>query len=73
MDDMHNRLSHFLLLFIFTSFSLLGEKSLFDGKTLNGWDGNPLHWSVKDGAIVGENTKENPTKGNTFLIWQDGV
>ena len=26
---------------------------LFDGKTLNGWSGNPAIWSVKDGAIHG--------------------
>src|SRR5262249_33047207 len=32
--------------------------------------GNPKFWSVKDGAIVGQTTKENPTKGNTFLIWR---
>ena len=70
---MQNQLSHSLLLFTLTSFSLFGGKSLFDGKTLDGWDGNPVHWSVKDGAIVGENTKENPTKGNTFLIWKDGI
>ena len=73
MDYMHNKLYLSLLLLLFTSFSLFGEKSLFDGKTLNGWDGNPQHWSVKEGAIVGENTKENPTKGNTFLIWKGGV
>ena len=70
---MHNKLSLSLLLLLFTSFSLFGGKSIFDGKTLDGWDGNPIHWSVKDGAIVGENTKENPTKGNTFLIWKGGV
>ena len=71
MDDMHNKLS-LTLLFLFTAFSLFGGKSLFDGKTLEGWDGNPIHWSVEDGSIVGENTKENPTKGNTFLIWKGG-
>jgi putative heme-binding domain-containing protein len=47
-------------------------KSLFDGKTLTGWDGNAEFWSVKDGEIYGETTKENPTKANTFLIWKDG-
>lgn len=46
--------------------------SLFDGKTLEGWKGNDAFWSVKDGAITGTTTKENPTKGNTFLIWQGG-
>ena len=54
------------------SLTLLGEQSLFNGKDLEGWDGNPIHWSVEDGAIVGVNTKENPTKGNTFLIWKGG-
>lgn len=50
-----------------------GFVSLFDGKTLTGWDGNPKFWSVKDGAIVGQTTKENPTTGNTFLIWKGGM
>lgn len=46
---------------------------LFDGKTLTGWDGDPRFWSVRDGAITGETTKENPTQGNTFLIWRGGT
>ena len=64
----------FITLFLSSllSFTLFGEQSLFNGKDLEGWDGNPLHWSVEDGAIVGMNTKENPTKGNTFLIWKGG-
>lgn len=49
-----------------------GFRPIFDGKTLDGWDGNPKFWRVEDGAIVGETTKENPTKGNTFLIWRRG-
>ncbi len=55
-------------LFIFSYASVHAEKNLFDGKTLKGWDGDPKFWSVKDGAIVGQTTKENPTKGNTFII-----
>ena len=43
-----------------------GFEKIFDGKTLKGWDGNPKFWSVKDGAITGQTTKENPTQGNTF-------
>jgi 3-keto-disaccharide hydrolase len=50
-----------------------GFVQLFDGKTLTGWDGNPKLWSVVDGAIVGRTTPENPTKGNTFLIWRHGL
>jgi hypothetical protein len=50
-----------------------GFKSLFDGKSLDGWDGDPKFWSVEDGAITGRTTKENPTKGNTFVIWAGNV
>jgi hypothetical protein len=49
-----------------------GYTAIFDGKTLEGWDGNPEFWKVEDGAIVGQTTKEKPTKGNTFLIWKKG-
>ena len=50
-----------------------GFEKIFDGKTLKGWDGNPKFWSVKDGAITGQTTKDNPTKGNTFIIWKAGT
>jgi len=49
-----------------------GFQCLFDGKTLNGWEGKSQFWSVRDGAITGQTTKDNPTKGNTFLIWRGG-
>lgn len=45
---------------------------IFDGKTLEGWEGDPVYWSVKDGAITGEITPETLLKANTFLIWQGG-
>jgi len=47
-----------------------GFKPIFDGKTLEGWDGDPRFWRVEDGAIVGQTTKDNPTGHNTFLIWR---
>jgi len=47
-------------------------KSIFNGKDLSGWSGDPRLWSVKDGVIHGETTPENVANGNTFLIWQDG-
>lgn len=49
-----------------------GFKSIFDGKTLKGWDGKADFWTVQDGAITGTTTAEKPTKGNTFIIWKDG-
>ncbi len=47
-------------------------KVIFNGKDLTGWNGDPTMWSVRDGVIHGETTAENPAKGNTFLIWEDG-
>jgi hypothetical protein len=46
-----------------------GYVSIFDGKTLNGWDGKPGIWSVEDGALVGVSSKEK-NAGNTFLIYR---
>ena len=46
---------------------------IFNGKDLIGWEGNPVLWSVKDGAITGQTTADNPAKGNTFLIWTNGT
>src|SRR3569623_1052455 len=47
-------------------------KPIFNGKDLTGWYGNPKFWSVEDGVITGQTTKENPTDHNTFLIWRAG-
>ena len=49
-----------------------GFERLFNGKDLTGWDGDPRLWSVKDGVIRGETTKENPARGNTFCVWRGG-
>jgi hypothetical protein len=47
-------------------------KSIFNGKDLAGFNGDPRLWSVHDGVIHGETTKENAAQGNTFLIWTEG-
>lgn len=49
-----------------------GFTYIFDGKSLDKWDGNPAFWRVEDGTITGQTTAENPTKGNTFIIWRGG-
>ena len=49
-----------------------GFVSIFNGKDLTGWDGDPRFWSVVDGFIRGRTTPDNPTKGNTFCVWRDG-
>jgi hypothetical protein len=46
--------------------------SIFDGKTLNGWDGDPAYWRVENGALVGETKPGAIPKQNTFLIWRGG-
>ena len=63
-----------LVLFTLGSLALAGEKQLFNGKDLTGWDGNPKLWSVKDGAITGVTGNEGDTKikHNTFLVWTAG-
>ena len=48
-----------------------GWISLFDGHSLNGWDGDPRFWSVKDDAIYVEPSCEKPT-GTIYLVWQGG-
>lgn len=55
-----------------TAFAADDFTELFDGKTLNGWEGRPEFWSVQDGAIVGKTTPETPAKENTFLICKAG-
>jgi hypothetical protein len=49
-----------------------GFEAIFDGKTLQGWDGDSACWRVENGEIIGESTAEKPLKANTFLIWRGG-
>ena len=42
---------------------------LFNGEDLTGWSGREGFWRVEDGTIIGETSKDNPTKGNTFLVY----
>ena len=44
-----------------------GYVLLFDGDSLDGWEGDPDLWSVRDGAIVGS-SDSHPVDANTFLI-----
>ncbi len=66
------KIKSLLALLALATIAHAGEKPLFNGKDLTGWKGQPEFWSVKDGAITGQTTKEVPAKENTFLIW-DGV
>ena len=50
-----------------------GFVAIFDGNTLNGWDGDPRFWRVENGEIVGETTAEKVVTLNNFLIWRGGT
>jgi len=50
-----------------------GFVALFDGKTLEGWEGDRRIWSVREGAITGRTTPETRLRHNNFLLWKDEV
>jgi len=47
-----------------------GFLQIFNGKTLDGWKGDPAYWKVEEGCMVGIVTPETILKRNTFIIWQ---
>ena len=49
-----------------------GFVSIFDGKTLNNWKGDPTYWRVEDGTLTGEITPSTLLKTNSFIVWQGG-
>lgn len=49
-----------------------GFEPIFDGKTLDGWDGDMNFWRADNGTIIGETTADKPLEKNTFLIWRGG-
>lgn len=50
-----------------------GFVSIFDGKSLDGWEGDSKYWRVADGLMTGEITPETVIKSNTFIIWKGGA
>lgn len=60
----------FLLLQLLASFQIWAQsRSLFDGKTLAGWEGNTNVWKVESGWIVGGDGRHSLPK-NEFLASQ---
>jgi putative heme-binding domain-containing protein len=47
-----------------------GFESLFNGKDLTGWEGDPELWSVQDGCITGITKGPDHLEYNKFLIWK---
>ena len=46
-----------------------GFESIFDG-TLKNWDGDPKIWRAEDNSIIGETSKDNALKINTFIVYR---
>jgi len=50
-----------------------GFKSIFDGKTFDGWKAADMSfWSIEDGALTAKITPEHNLPENLYLIWQGG-
>lgn len=49
-----------------------GFVQIFDGQTLDGWEGDSTYWRVENGNLVGEVTPSTLLENNTFIIWQGG-
>ena len=45
-------------------------ESIFDGKTLGHWDGDPTYWSVSDGKLTGTVTPETLLKKNSWIVYR---
>lgn len=49
-----------------------GFVDIFDGKTLNNWEGDSNYWRVENGNLVGEITPQTLLKTNSFITWKGG-
>ncbi|MDN5213724.1 DUF1080 domain-containing protein [Fulvivirgaceae bacterium BMA12] len=47
-----------------------GFVQIFDGKTLDGWEGDENLWRVEDGKLIGEITPATQLDRNSFIIWK---
>ena len=61
-----------LTTFATTIFAQDGFTSLFNGKDLTGWDGDPKLWKVEDGIVIGTCGGPDALANNSFLIWRGG-
>ena len=50
-----------------------GFVPLFNGTDLEGWEGAPGLWKVKDGLVIGTCSGPDEPKHNSFLIWRGGT
>lgn len=51
-----------------------GFRPIFDGRSLDGWLAPDMsYFSVRDGAITGETTRDHNPPRNQFIVWQGGT
>ncbi len=53
--------------------SRVGFTKIFDGQTLDNWDGDPEYWKVEGGMLVGEVTPENLLEQNSWIVWRGSL
>src|SRR5690606_23522321 len=84
MKDVNIYIRWKLVFLIFVSFSSCntfrgvssstdGFETIFDGRSLNGWEGDSTYWRVEDGNMVGEVTPATLLDRNSFIIWREGT
>src|SRR5690606_25608583 len=49
-----------------------GFISLFNGTSLEGWEGDNHLWRIENGPLIGELIVDRPLESNSFLIWEGG-
>jgi hypothetical protein len=49
-----------------------GFRPIFNGKNLDGWEGDGKYWRAENDCLTGEVTPETLLKSNTFIIWRGG-
>ena len=49
-----------------------GFTPIFNGSDLTGWEGEPGYWSVEDGALTGQTTKQHPLDHASYIFWRGG-
>jgi hypothetical protein len=47
-----------------------GFRPIFDGRTLDHWDGDPTYWSVNDGILTGTVTSDTLLKKNSWIVYR---
>ena len=65
----------FILAFLTTAAFAADDSftSLFNGRDLTGWGGDPKLWKVENGIVIGTNASPEAMANNSFLIWRGGT